>query len=198
MSPNRKIFRYQGRLAHFQVSASDQPAAPRQDWEERWSKIDLRQQYQWTEKGALGLYKKAFLKYLPGDGLIVETGCGTGRYVRALAALGYQVVGIDWAAQTLIQYPGRCAPFSPGSRLSLGCDLPGCDRTFRRPVGLPFGQPADFATGRRLISGRALHELAAYQPRSKRSLCRGSHRRWFLPIYHERRRNPGFFDWHGI
>jgi len=70
-------------------------------WEKRWQSANLKQMYQWADRGALGAYRRSFLKYLPRDELIVEAGCGTGRYVRALIGYGYRVVGIEWEEQII-------------------------------------------------------------------------------------------------
>jgi len=96
---NRETCLYQGRLAQFTYRADVKDA-----WEKRWQFADLehlKQMYQWADKGALGIYRRSFLKHLPRDGLIVEAGCGTGRYVRALIGYGYKVVGIEWEYQIL-------------------------------------------------------------------------------------------------
>lgn len=96
MTQWRETYCFQGRLAQFAHSAAQSAS-----WDERWRTIDLAQQYKWAEQGALGVYRQGFMRYLPQSGLILEAGCGTGRYVRALTALGYQVIGLDWAIDTL-------------------------------------------------------------------------------------------------
>lgn len=92
----RRIYFFRGRLAQFQHSASDSLA-----WDQRWDTIDLKKQYHLAEKGNLGVYRSAFIHYLPDSGLLLEAGCGTGRYVKALKVLGYSVIGLDWALATL-------------------------------------------------------------------------------------------------
>jgi len=93
---NRETCLYQGHLAHFTHRADVKDA-----WEKRWQSADLKQMYRWADSGALGVYRRSFLKYLPRDELIVEAGCGTGRYVRALIGYDYKVVGIEWEYQII-------------------------------------------------------------------------------------------------
>lgn len=96
MKRNRETCLYQGRLAQFTHRADMKDA-----WKKRWQSADLKEIYQWADRGALGIYRRSFLKYLPRDELIVEAGCGTGRYVRALIGYGYEVVGIEWEQQII-------------------------------------------------------------------------------------------------
>jgi SAM-dependent methyltransferase len=49
----------------------------------------------------LGHLEKPFTRYLPKQGRILEAGCGTGKYVLALRARGYDVEGIEWSAETV-------------------------------------------------------------------------------------------------
>ncbi|MBN1977601.1 MAG: methyltransferase domain-containing protein [Anaerolineae bacterium] len=93
---NRETCIYRERLAQFTHRADT-----KETWEKRWSSVDLRQVYHWADQGALGVYRKSFLKHLPYGGLIVEAGCGTGRYVRALISYGYRIVGIEWEEQII-------------------------------------------------------------------------------------------------
>jgi SAM-dependent methyltransferase len=72
-------------------------------WDELWSSSH----YEYIRDNAahlkLGEFKEPFLKYLPQDSPILEAGCGTGKFVWALRALGYQVEGIDFAEDTIAQ-----------------------------------------------------------------------------------------------
>lgn len=103
----RNTSRYRGRLAQFTYRADVKVA-----WEERWQSADLRKAYELADKGALGVYRRSFLKYLPRNGLIIEAGCGTGRYVRALVRYGYEVVGIEWE-YNIIERAKRVWPDAP-------------------------------------------------------------------------------------
>lgn len=97
--PNRITGFYNGRLAQFTHKADTRSA-----WEEQWRLADLELLYQSADAGAFGVYHKSFREYLPQKGLIVEAGCGTGRYVRALTRVhGYSVIGLEWADQTLMR-----------------------------------------------------------------------------------------------
>ena len=59
----------------------------------------------WTRVDAFPLYAPQFLEEIvpPAAGLALEVGCGEGRVVRAMAARGHRVVGLDGSA-TLIQH----------------------------------------------------------------------------------------------
>jgi len=72
-----------------------------QFWEAYWQETSLSQVLARGRQGFLGEFEYPFIKYLPKDGLILEAGCGTGKYVAALLARGYQIEGIDYADQTV-------------------------------------------------------------------------------------------------
>lgn len=101
----RTNFTYQGRLAQFMHRADNATF-----WQNKWSLADLQSTYAASDRGRLAVYDYGFTKYLPKDGLIVEAGCGTGRYVRALRARGYNTIGIEWdleiVKRTHLVWPG--------------------------------------------------------------------------------------------
>ena len=70
-------------------------------WERRWSGTNLKTMLRNARTGDLGELEALMLAYLPKDGLLLEAGCGPGRIVCALAARGYHVEGIDYAADTI-------------------------------------------------------------------------------------------------
>lgn len=70
-------------------------------WERRWSGTNLKAMLRNARSGDLGELEALMLDYLPKDGLLLEAGCGPGRIVCALAARGYRVEGIDYAAETI-------------------------------------------------------------------------------------------------
>ena len=47
------------------------------------------------------LIETVFRKYLPRNGRVLEAGCGLGRWVFYLQRLGYEIIGIDLAADAL-------------------------------------------------------------------------------------------------
>jgi SAM-dependent methyltransferase len=62
-----------------------------------------------------------------GEGLIVDLGCGSGRWAAELNRAGYQVVGVDQSA-AMIALARRVAPSSQFRVASLlGVKLPACD-----------------------------------------------------------------------
>lgn len=96
MSKTRETYLFRGRLAQFQKSADSNTA-----WDERWFTANIAAEYRLADRGNLGVYRHSFLQYLSKEGLIVEAGCGTGRYVRALERAGFHVIGMDWAEDTM-------------------------------------------------------------------------------------------------
>ena len=48
-----------------------------------------------------GQVRRVFVRYLPKSGLILEAGCGIGKYVMALRSRGYNCIGIDFAEKTI-------------------------------------------------------------------------------------------------
>ena len=70
-------------------------------WDDLWRSYLSRKAYKQSERGHLGIYEEPFIKYLPQQGRILEAGCGTGGFVLALRTRGYNVEGIDWAAETI-------------------------------------------------------------------------------------------------
>jgi SAM-dependent methyltransferase len=72
-----------------------------QYWDEHWNAASLIAVLQRASTGDLDEFEYPFGKYLPRQGLVLEAGCGTGYYVGALQKRGYQVEGIDYAAETI-------------------------------------------------------------------------------------------------
>jgi SAM-dependent methyltransferase len=70
-------------------------------WDNRWQASNLEYVFTRARLGHLGEFEYPFKRYLPKDGIILEAGCGTGRYVCALQKLGYEIEGIDYAASTI-------------------------------------------------------------------------------------------------
>lgn len=93
-------------------------------WENHWREHVRPEHYTAAEKGHLDLFEDVFTRYLPRRGRILEAGCGTGRYVMALRARGYNAEGIDWAAET-IQAVRTLHPDLPVRAGDLSClDVP--------------------------------------------------------------------------
>jgi SAM-dependent methyltransferase len=69
-------------------------------WDEMWSiEINsLKKLHQNKNKSVL----KTIARYIqPGDGVILEGGCGNGAVVSSLKQTGYEVIGIDFAPETV-------------------------------------------------------------------------------------------------
>lgn len=73
----------------------------REYWEDLWQPVPMRDLMIAAKSGRLGEFESIFSKYLPKSGIILEAGCGTGKYVWALQARGYQIEGIDYAEETI-------------------------------------------------------------------------------------------------
>ncbi len=97
MCANMKYHRRvkQNRLVYYQQKADPQY------WDDHWKNLVNPEYYQWASKGELGCFAEIFSKYLPHQGKILEAGCGTGIYVIALRARGYDIEGIEWGEKTV-------------------------------------------------------------------------------------------------
>ncbi len=97
MADRKRIVRVMenGRLVYYG------PEADGAFWDRRWDQILSEGHYRAAKKGRLGYLEKPVRKWLPKDGPILEAGCGTATYVVALRVLGYEVEGVDYAADTI-------------------------------------------------------------------------------------------------
>jgi SAM-dependent methyltransferase len=68
-------------------------------WDKHWETDTLKE----TLRGAKddGLFVPLVKRYLPGNSVILEGGCGLGYIVRALQYQGYKSIGIDFATGTI-------------------------------------------------------------------------------------------------
>jgi len=69
-----------------------------QIWDSIWMKSDLNKLMMNIEKDEL---LPVLLKYLPKRGKILEAGCGLGQWVFFLRSKGYDILGIDFAENTI-------------------------------------------------------------------------------------------------
>lgn len=81
-------------------------------WDEQWSRLASESYYEAARHGELGWLTPWVQHYMPRDGRILEAGCGLGQHVLALRHLGYDVEGIDWAAEA-VQTARRHVPGLP-------------------------------------------------------------------------------------
>ena len=70
-------------------------------WESLWQPVSMKNVMSMAEDNQLGEFESIFSSHLPRTGIILEAGCGTGKYVWILRARGYQIEGIDYAAETI-------------------------------------------------------------------------------------------------
>ena len=96
-SPGRALRVYRaGRLVYYRQ------AADADFWDTCWNTKFASADFSAARQGRLDLTKKkAFLRYLPRNGRILEAGCGLGKIVMALRAHGYDVEGVEWGAETV-------------------------------------------------------------------------------------------------
>ena len=84
-----------GRLAQFKSWGNE-----RQDWQAHWRNRPLDVLLAAFSGGRLGEMEK-LVPHLPTDGPILEAGCGLGQLVYALDERGYEIEGVDYAADTV-------------------------------------------------------------------------------------------------
>jgi SAM-dependent methyltransferase len=94
--PEEKCFRHGSSLALFQ-KVEDM----RKHWDSLWMGGSIKAFLEKGSSGRLGELEHPFIHYLPKEGVILEAGCGTGQYVAALRARGFNVEGIDYAPETI-------------------------------------------------------------------------------------------------
>ena len=70
-------------------------------WDTHWEGHLSQEMYKGAEDGHLGWFEEPFNCYLPHNGLILEAGCGLGKYVLALRVRGYDVEGVESGAGTV-------------------------------------------------------------------------------------------------
>jgi SAM-dependent methyltransferase len=90
------FYNLNGRLAMFRPRAAD-----KENWEQIWSRTELRAFLDGYRSGKLEEFEDIFTRYLPKGLPILEAGCGRGQLVMALSARGYDVQGVDYADSTV-------------------------------------------------------------------------------------------------
>ncbi len=79
-------------------------------WDERWKKEDLLRLFSRSRNSLESeLIRDMTAKYLPKRAKILEGGCGLGDKVFVLKQSGYEVIGVDYAVQTV----GKLNKFMP-------------------------------------------------------------------------------------
>lgn len=73
----------------------------RQAWENIWDSASVERELQAMNYARAKQALKIYTTYLPKDGMILEAGSGLGAMVITLRRLGYNVVGLDYAANAL-------------------------------------------------------------------------------------------------
>jgi SAM-dependent methyltransferase len=63
-----------------------------------WNKTDLQSLLETCETDGVFPYIQ---KYIPKTSYILESGCGSGRYVRYLQDRGWNIVGLEWSQETV-------------------------------------------------------------------------------------------------
>lgn len=86
-----------------QAASAGEPA----HWTEFWSQQSLAQNVGLCE---ISFLKPLFDKFFPPSGVVLEGGCGLGYWVVHYARKGYQIIGVDFAHDTLRQLKDFYAP----------------------------------------------------------------------------------------
>jgi SAM-dependent methyltransferase len=77
-------------------------------WDRHWRETIGTALYAEAGRNGLAYLEIPFTRYLPRAGKILEAGCGSGYYVAALRARGYDVEGVDFAAETIAAIRRAC------------------------------------------------------------------------------------------
>lgn len=101
MDPGAQPVFRDGRLVYYRQKADAG------HWDRVWEAQDTQALFAEAEKGELGYYEKIFPTHLPKQGRILEAGCGLGQFVVALRVRGFEVEGVDYAAQTIQELQKR-------------------------------------------------------------------------------------------
>ena len=70
-------------------------------WKDLWSTFASKEYYEQFKMGALPSFEKIFTRHLPKHELVLEAGCGTAQYVKALNVRGYKCIGLDYELQAM-------------------------------------------------------------------------------------------------
>lgn len=112
---NRRV--ENGRLVYYGANAD------KESWETIWEKTADINFFAPYQKGYLWLLEKVFTNHLPKNGIILEAGCGTGQWVIALRARGYNCIGVDFATKALQRTSKICpVPVFGGDLFQLGIE----------------------------------------------------------------------------
>jgi SAM-dependent methyltransferase len=90
---------------------ADASSATRQFWEEHWGPIGP-DTFALADHGYLQWLEVPFRRHLPKVGCILEAGCGPGQVLQAMRVRGYEVEGIEWAAD-LVERVKQLRPDMP-------------------------------------------------------------------------------------
>lgn len=107
-----------GRIAYFSSRADNA------FWDTLWASQISTDYFKKYDQGDLGDYASIFEKYLKKSDRIIEAGCGTGRFVVALRARGYEnIQGIDWGQPTINKvkalYPDLPIEFGDATKIDV-------------------------------------------------------------------------------
>lgn len=107
-------------------------------WSGHWQNISIRELVAWTMKedplSSTFLIIRAFHRYIPSKGRIIEAGCGLGQWVKILKERGYDIEGIDFSKKTI----ERVKEYDPTLPVKIGdvLKLPYSDDCFAGYISL--------------------------------------------------------------
>lgn len=90
---------YKAYISDAQALAFYQQKANAEFWDGLWESKKIENIIRGTKDD--GLYIPLVKKYLPKGSAVLEGGCGMGQLVYALQSHGYQIIGVDYATQTV-------------------------------------------------------------------------------------------------
>lgn len=85
-------------------------------WSDHWQSSSIEQVHAKALSGSLDELENPLLQYLPRHGLILEAGCGTGKFVWALQSRGFSVEGVDYSDETI----KRILAVDPAAKVRIG------------------------------------------------------------------------------
>ena len=98
-------------------------------WDRHWENHLSTEMFKGAERGYLGWFEEPFTRYLPKDALILEAGCGPGKYLLALRKRGYHAEGVELGAETVksvkMLYPDLPIRVADAMRLNVPNDYYG-------------------------------------------------------------------------
>lgn len=160
-------------------------------WDSHWEDVNIEV----AVKNLSGSFlARVMEKYLPKKGKILEGGCGVGQWVLYLKGKGYDIVGVDFAEDTIKRVKQRFPdlPIKNGDIL----DLPFPDKWFSAYMSLGViehfeeGPEKALAEAHRVLQDKGLFLCSVPYSNPIRKL-----KRKLFKSYHQRKEGEEFYQW---